>query len=75
MLDAVAKITVGALMTVLCGGCTAWYAVVLVDSWVGGHDVYVLPAAFVGMLIVGVLPTVVGILLLWVGLKRRSRKP
>lgn len=62
-------ITVGALLIGLCGSCTAYFvAIGLAD----GDGTYASVFVIFG-LVIGGLPTAVGALLLWWGLRRRKR--
>lgn len=65
-------IVVGGLMTALCGTCTAFYVVAgIVDASHPGPENYG-GVVLVAALILGGLPTLVGVLLLWWGLRLRK---
>lgn len=69
-------IMVGGLVTALCGTCTAFYVVAgIVDASHPGPENYG-GAVLVAALVLGGLPTLVGALLLWWGLRlRRAPRP
>jgi hypothetical protein len=67
-----ALLTVGVLMTALCGSCTAWYGVALLASALHG-ETYLIGIAVVGWLLIGGVPTLIGVFLLHAGLRRRRR--
>ena len=65
-------ITVGGLMTALCGGCTLWWlGIGLSELGAGGETGAYAQMIVFGALIVGALPTFIGVLLLAAGLRRR----
>lgn len=70
---AYALITVGGLMTLLCGTCTA---VVVGGALLGiatrAPEAYVLPGVLVVAVPLGGIPTLIGALLLRAGLRRRG---
>jgi hypothetical protein len=67
-----ALIASGGVMTALCGGCTVWYGFLLLDSFLRG-ETYLITLVVMGWLLIGWLPTVIGALLLWAGLRRRKQ--
>ena len=69
-----ALIVAGLIMTVLCGGCSTWYGLALLDSYLRG-DTYLISVAIMGWILIGLIPTAMGVLLLWVGLRRRAKDP
>lgn len=65
-----ALIAVGGLITALCGSCTGVFLIMGLAS----NDPQSYGQAMAVMaLIIGGLPTLVGVLLLWLGLRRRKR--
>jgi hypothetical protein len=61
-------ITVGGLITALCGSCTAYFLAIGAADNTGYRSVVLLFAT-----VIGGLPTAIGGLLLWWGLRRRAR--
>ena len=73
-------LTIGGLMTVLCGGCTATFLGPAIWTLVAPYFHHgaavdeeasnVAPAVIIGALFIGVLPTAAGVLLFVQGLRR-----
>jgi hypothetical protein len=72
-----AMIAIGALLLTLCGSCTAfvWISGLSDLAHSGGRgEAASYNGAFLKLsLVVGLLPTLIGALLLWAGLRRRAR--
>ena len=65
-------ITVGGLMTALCGGCTLWWLGIGLNEIGAEGDAGTYAAMIaIAALIVGGLPTLMGAILLVIGLRRR----
>jgi hypothetical protein len=72
---ALSLITVGGLITALCGSCTAYFVGNAVVALIrGGYDAGFAPLVLIMAAAIGGLPTLLGILLLIAGLRRRRRK-
>jgi hypothetical protein len=72
---ALSLITMGGLITALCGSCTAYFVGNAVLALIhGGYDAGFAPFVLVIAAVLGGVPTLLGVLLLIEGFRQRRRK-